>query len=148
MRITQEADYALRICVQLAQTEFPVGAPQLSSDLSVPLRFTSKILRKLMLAGVVSSTRGVNGGFSLKKTANELSLRRVIEAVDGAIAIRHCLAQRHNCSFQPEKSKCRFHRVFEELNGIITSRLELLSVADMVNPDIPVTELTERLYKF
>ena len=148
MRITQEADYALRICALLAQADIPVGAPQLAAELSVPSRFTSKILRKLMLAGVVSSTRGVNGGFSLKLSAKELTLKRVIEAVDGVIAIRHCLVPEHNCGYQPKKSSCRFHRVFEELNTIITSRLDLLSVADMVDADIPIGELTERLYKF
>ncbi len=148
MRITQEADYALRISAYLAQADMPIGAPHLSEELGIPLSFTSKILRKLLLAGLVQSTRGVGGGFSLAKEAKEVTLRQVIEAIDGAVAIRHCLDEGHSCSYQPNKSRCRFHRVFEELNGIIRGRLELFSIADMVNAAIPIEELTERLYKF
>ena len=146
MRITQEADYALRICTALAQTDAPVGAPRLSEELSIPQSFTSKILRKLMLAGIVKSTRGVNGGFSLNIASEDLSLKQIIESVDGVIAIRHCLLPEHVCSRHPSKPRCKFHLVFEELNSIITSRLEMISIADMVNEDIPVSELIERLH--
>ncbi len=148
MRITQEADYALRICLALSQAEHPVGAPHLSERLCIPHSFTSKILRELMLANLVRSTRGVNGGFSLSVMADQLSLKQVIEAVDGPIAIRHCLMGDHNCSYQPDKSKCRFHRVFEELNSIITSRLELITIADMADVNVPIDELIEKLNKF
>ena len=148
MRITMEADYALRISAFLAQSGQPVGAPHLSEALGIPPSFTSKILRKLLLAGLTQSTRGVGGGFTLAVDAKEVTLRQVIEAIDGAVAIRHCLDEGQTCSFQRDKTKCRFHRVFGELNGIIKSRLELLTIADMVDADIPVEELTERLYKF
>ena len=148
MRITQEADYALRICAMLARCEQPVATPRISAELFIPPRFASKILRELMLAGLVKSTRGINGGFSLAKNASTISLRQIIESIDGKIAIRHCLMDDHNCNFQKDKSKCRFHCVFEELNNMIVSRLELLTLSDMVDAEIPVSELMDRLYRF
>ncbi len=147
MRITQEADYALRICAALAQSEHPVATTQLSAELCIPPRFASKILRELMLGELVKSTRGVNGGFALAKTAGTVTLRMIIEAIDGKIAIRHCLMSECNCSYQRNKSKCRFHLVFEELNNIIKSRLDLLTLAHMIDTDIPTNELIDRLYK-
>ena len=146
MRITQEADYAIRICAALAKTKGIVGAPSLSEELGIPSRFASKILRKLMLAGLVKSVRGVGGGFTLAKEPGDISLRSIIEAIDGAIAIRHCLLSEHVCSYQGNKSKCRFHSVFEELNGIIVSRLEMLTLSDMVDESIPIGEIVKRLH--
>jgi len=148
MRITQEADYALRISTALSGADRPIGAPQLSNDLRIPQRFTSKILRKLLLAGLVLSTRGANGGFTLAENADNITLLQIIEAVDGETAIRHCLTEEHVCDFQPNKACCKYHRVFEELNRIITSRLNRLTIADMTNPQISACELTKRLYQF
>ena len=147
MRITQEADYALRMCSALAQSDAPMGAPKLSQMLSIPTASTSKVLRKLMLSGIVKSTRGANGGFSLEKSPDTITLRQVIEAVDGKIAIRHCLEECHICNFQSNKNECRFHCVFEQLNSLIQSRLDSLSIGDMVNLKIPVEELTTRFLK-
>lgn len=148
MRITQEADYALRICAMLAQTEGLVASTLLSKELCITPKFTSKILRELMLAGIVHSTRGINGGFTLGMEPANITLRRIIEAIDGPIAIRHCLMSEHNCSYQQDKNKCRFHVIFQELNSIITSRLDILTLADMIDSHIPANELVESLYKF
>ena len=148
MRITQEADYALRICAMLTMAEYPVASSVLSKELCVSPKFTSKILRELLLAGLVNSSRGINGGFTLAKSPQRITLRTVIEAIDGPIAVRHCLTDEHNCNYQKDKSKCRFHAVFQELNGIIISRLDLLTLKDMTDAEISVSDLAESLYKF
>ena len=145
MRITQEADYALRIVSLLAGSETPVGAPQVAEAVGVPSRFAMKILRKLSLGGVVKSTRGVSGGYRLALPPEEISLRSVIETIDGEIAIRHCLLADHICSRNADKGACRFHHVFAELNGMITERLSRLSIGDMVNDNIPINELVKIL---
>lgn len=141
MRITQEADYALRTAALLAQSPLPVGAPRIATTVSIPPRFAMKILRKLSLGGIVRATRGVTGGYSLALKAEEIRLRQVIEAIDGPIAIRHCLCGDYICDNSPNKGDCRFHRVFAALNGMITERLDRLTVADMINSALPVEEL-------
>lgn len=148
LRITQESDYALRICAALAQAEQPIATSQLAADLCIPPRFASKTLRELMLAELVLSTRGVNGGFALAKEAGDITLRMIIEAIDGRIAIRHCLMGEYTCSYQTDKSKCRFHRVFEELNNIIATRLDMLTLQDMVSSSVDVNELIEQLHRY
>ncbi len=145
MRITQEADYALRIVSLLAGGDIPVGAPQVAEAVGVPSRFAMKILRKLSLGGVVRSTRGVAGGYSLALPPEDISIRRIIETIDGEIAIRHCLLSDHVCSRNADKGACRFHHVFAELNGIIGERLSRLSIGDMVNERIPINELVNKL---
>ena len=61
MRITQEADYAIRIVSLLAQKGL-VGAPEMSENVKVPHGFAMKILRKLTSEGIIRSKRDVNGG--------------------------------------------------------------------------------------
>lgn len=145
MKITQEADYALRITSVLAMSEKPIGAPTVADRVAVPQRFAMKILRKLSLKGIVKSTRGVAGGYSLSTAAEELSLKRVIEAIDGRIAIRHCLCEEHVCTNSSDKSKCRFHNAFAYLNNLITERLDRLSIADMINPELSTEQIIEKL---
>ena len=147
MRITQEADYAIRICAALAKWEGMIGTPQLSENLCVPPRFTSKILRKLAQSGIVKSVRGVNGGFILAQKPKDVTLKSIIEAIDGEIAIRHCLLCDHNCSYQEDKSKCKLHQVFRELNEMISSRLEALTISDMVNESFSVEEIITKMKK-
>jgi Rrf2 family protein len=91
MRITQEADYALRIILLLSNSESVVSAKTISDNVSVPLRFTLKILSKLVGGGLVQSYKGAKGGYELKRPAGEISLLDVIEAIDGKIAINRCL---------------------------------------------------------
>ena len=143
MRITQEADYAIRICTHLAKTETTTGAPQLSEVLSIPPRSTSKILRKLMLSGLVKSTRGINGGFTLALPCDNITLKNIIEAIDGKIAIRHCLSDEYNCSLQHDKSKCRFHCIFEELNEMITECLDKFKLSDLIDQNLSTKELID-----
>lgn len=148
MRITQEADYAIRICAMLTRGNQPVSSTMLSKELAITPKFTSKILRELTLANLVHSIRGINGGFTLEREAKSITLRMIIEAIDGPITIRHCLVDEHNCSYQQDKSKCRFHVVFEELNSIIKSRLDILTLADMVDSQVSINELVDNLSKF
>ena len=140
MRITQEGDYAIRIVSLLAQKGL-VGAPEMSENVNGPQGFAMKILRKLTSEKIVRSKRGVNGGYELLRSPEDLTVADVIEAVDGEIAISKCLSPTHDCLNNPDKSRCRYHNVFASVNGIIKERLSRLTIDMMVNADIPIDEL-------
>lgn len=144
MRITQEADYALRITSLLAASDVPIGAPQIAESVCIPPRFAMKILRKLSLLGVVRATRGVSGGYSLYAKPAELSVRRVIEAIDGPIEVQKCLNSEHICTRNPNKSCCRFHKMFKALNNKITQSLDAITIGEMVDTEIPIEKLIEK----
>lgn len=145
MKITQEADYALRICTVLSAETKAVGAPQIAEAVHIPSRFAMKILRKLSLAGIVRSTRGVAGGYSLSLEAKGLSLLRVIEAIDGKTEIRNCLCETHNCSHNADKKGCRYHCLFAKLNEMICQRLERVTVGMVADEGVPLAELLTKL---
>ncbi len=133
MKLTQEADYALRIICRLAGEsaagDTPVGAATLSESVAVPMRFGLKILHKLAEAGIVRATRGNGGGYNLAESPETLTLRRVIEAIDGPITLNRCIADDHTCTNNPYKNACRLHHVFETLNAALIERLDRLTVA-------------------
>ena len=69
MRITHEADYAIRIMYCLAERNQTISAKQISDDSGVPSRFALKILRRLTQAGLTESFKGVSGGYQLARAA-------------------------------------------------------------------------------
>ena len=97
MKITREADYALRIVSMLAFEDSQVEAKAISEQKLIPYRFTLKILRKLVQAGIVKSFRGVNGGYKLNKDVSEITLYEVIETIDGVIDINRCITEPDIC---------------------------------------------------
>ncbi len=145
MKITQEADYALRMmCLLTKETaagNTPVGASTLAEGVAVPTRFGLKILHKLSEAELVKTSRGATGGYSLNADPISITVRRVIEAIDGPIEINRCLSDTHQCLNNPNKDCCRLHHVFEELNGQITERLDRLTVAMVVDKALGLGDL-------
>ena len=145
MKITQEADYALRMmCLLTKETaagKAPVGAATLAEGVAVPTRFGLKILHKLSQAELVKTSRGATGGCSLNADPATITVRRVIEAIDGPIEINRCLSDTHACLNNPNKDCCRLHHVFEELNSHITERLDRLTVATVVDEGVGLGDL-------
>ena len=145
MKITQEADYALRMmCLltkQSAVGNHTVGAATLAEGVAVPTRFGLKILHKLSEVELVKTSRGASGGYSLNVDPGTLTVRRVIEAIDGHIEINRCLSEAHLCLNNPNKDCCRLHHVFEALNGQLTERLDRLTIAMVVDDRVGLGDL-------
>ena len=87
MKLSRTVAYAVQATLQLAQSmsDVPVPCSQLASEGHMPERFLLQILRHLVTHGILHSTRGVEGGYSLKRAPEEISLLEVIEAIDGPL---------------------------------------------------------------
>jgi Rrf2 family transcriptional regulator, iron-sulfur cluster assembly transcription factor len=87
MRVPQRLDYALRAVVLLAlqpSGEY-VAAGDLAERLSLPRRFVEQQVTALARAGIVCCRRGASGGCALARSANEITVLDVVEAVQGAV---------------------------------------------------------------
>ena len=91
MRITQEACNAIRIVYYLAVQDKKLSAKQVSEGIGVSLRFSLKILRKLILCGIARSYKGMKGGYMLNRRPEEISVGEIIEVIDGPINILRTL---------------------------------------------------------
>ncbi len=110
MNITREADYALRVISLLSQVKKDtiISASKISDSEKIPSQFLLKILRKLRKASLVKSYMGVNGGYKLNKPSAEISLKDVIESIDGPIYINRCLYKPEDCN-RDFSSECSLH---------------------------------------
>ena len=133
MRITLESDYALRIVSALALTESVIDANALSEKTSVTPRFTLKILHKLVQGNLVISYKGSKGGYKLKKSPELITLKEVIELIDGPIAIARCLGTGESCSLNSDKTACIYHHIFDKISIELASKLQNITISDVLN---------------
>ena len=93
LRLTSADDYAVRAMIHLAC--LPEGASAMRNDIAevqkIPGSYMAKILRKLVRAGLLRSSRGVNGGFSMARPAAEISLLEIVEAIEGPLGMAPCV---------------------------------------------------------
>jgi Rrf2 family transcriptional regulator, nitric oxide-sensitive transcriptional repressor len=88
---SQTVEYALRASVYLAtHTDVPQPTEQIAQGTKVPPAYLSKVLQAMARSGVVKSHRGLRGGFTLVKPAEELTILEVVNAVDPIQRINTC----------------------------------------------------------
>ena len=85
MRLSRAAAYALGAVLQLGNTPpgMPIPCSQLAKYGQMPERFLLQVLRSLVNHGILSSTRGVDGGYSLARSLDDISLLQILEATEG-----------------------------------------------------------------
>ena len=109
---------AMKSCAMLAE----------ATGLSEPT--VSKILKQLGKVEIVKSVRGINGGYRLGRAIEAISIRDVIAAIDGPVAITSCVdVQASECSLS---DVCRVHGRWGGVNDAIRAALEQVSLADMI----------------
>jgi Rrf2 family protein len=87
MKMSRTVEYAVQAMLQLAEHEpgVPIPCSRLAAAGQMPERFLLQILRNLVTHGILASTRGVEGGYTLERPADQISLLEVIEAIDGPL---------------------------------------------------------------
>jgi Rrf2 family protein len=112
MRITTLAEYGVICALHLARraSEGPITGREIADAERLPGDYVEQILLRLRRAGLVRSTRGAHGGYSLARSADEISIRDVIEASETMTFDLHCVSHpvgeercssSHNCSIRP-----------------------------------------------
>ena len=114
--LSQTAEYGLRAMVWIAAQ--PPGEPLLARDIAagtgISVEFLSKILRRLVVAGVLESRKGRGGGFTLARPAEKISFRNVLEAVDAYPIEGRCAFGWGACS---QSRPCPLHSSWEAIGG-------------------------------
>ncbi|MEM6655311.1 MAG: Rrf2 family transcriptional regulator [Planctomycetota bacterium] len=91
MAVSQTAEYALRAVVWLAQNPGnPQTTQQLADGTQVSINYLPKVLQPLGRAGILTSQRGINGGYTLQSDPAELSLLDIVNCVDPIHRIKRC----------------------------------------------------------
>lgn len=131
MRMTLESNYAIRIVELLADTGEKIDAKTIAEEGDIPLRFCLKILRKLAADDIIVSFKGSKGGYMLNGKPEDITLRRVIEAVEGPFIISKCQGQAFSCN----KQHCRLHNIYAEISQSMRDKLESYNFGELVKTD-------------
>jgi Rrf2 family protein len=131
IRLSKRTDYGLMAIRQLAM--LPKGecrsAREIATEHHIPPALLAKLLQRLARCGLVASHHGTKGGYRIARPAASISLRDVIEAIEGSTAVVECL--------DPCKRGCAQHdscTVREPLHHVQRRILEVLghtSVSDL-----------------
>jgi Rrf2 family protein len=98
MLLTRASEYALLALDIVRNSEQPIGAEQLATQLSIPKSFLAKILQSLAKAEILESKKGAHGGFILLKNSNEISIAEIIIAAEGKTpAVFDCTQYTDSC---------------------------------------------------
>jgi FeS assembly SUF system regulator len=102
LRMSKLTDYGLVLLTHLAEggpAEARTAAA-LAERSHVPAPTVAKILKALSHAGLVVGQRGRRGGYSLARSADEISVAAVVEALDGPVALTECSTAGSTCSLE------------------------------------------------
>ncbi len=131
MVITRATEYAVRTVIYLAQQ--PKDEIVLKKDIcrtqDVTPAFLTKILQPLIKAGIVTSQRGVGGGFLLAKDASEITLYDILQAEEGPLKINHCLIDSESCE---RDAYCSAHDAWAEAQTELATVLKKYNIAYLV----------------
>jgi Rrf2 family iron-sulfur cluster assembly transcriptional regulator len=129
-RINRRTDYAVRVMVALAKR--PAGArlstKAIQDEMLTPRAFLQRIIADLSKAGLVDTYPGPNGGLQLSRPAEEINLRHIWEAIEGALLISDCVQSADAC---PLYTGCPVHLRWMRLQNLIVKELEGSSLAQL-----------------
>ena len=142
MRITTLAEYGVICALHLARrsAEGPITGREIAEAEQLPGDYVEQILLRLRRAGIIRSTRGAHGGYTLAKDAAAISIRDVIAASETTTFDLHCVSHpvgedrcssSHNCSIRP---------VWMLLQQKIDDVLEGVHLSDLLHDEPVVRE--------
>jgi Rrf2 family iron-sulfur cluster assembly transcriptional regulator len=130
MELTRKGEYAIRGIIYLAQQ--PPGKISLISEIAeaadVPQTFLAKIFQGFAKIGIVNSYRGTGGGFTLGRSPESITLREVVEAVEGPIVPNRCLMGVGYCD---RGENCNVHPVWRKVQSQVVQILDSVTVEEM-----------------
>jgi FeS assembly SUF system regulator len=136
-------DYGTMVLAQLAANGHGLStAGQVADATHLAQPTVSKVLKSLVHAGLVVSTRGVQGGYTLARPASAISAAEILDALEGPVAITECSSSRGGCDLE---SYCRVGTAWQRINHSIRGALEAVSLADLQEQHEPLPTLRQDL---
>ncbi len=136
-KVTQIAEYGIHVILHIANRNHHghkiVTAQEISDSQNISLNYTQQILMKLRQGGLVESIRGPKGGFYLKKSPHEITLRMILELTEGETAEIICEKNPIKQEFCSLEANCYLKSVWFGLKDVINEYLEKVTIEDLLN---------------
>ena len=130
LRLSKKADYALMAVRHLALKSGPLSASarEIAEQYDIPIELMAKVLQRLVRAGLLISTQGTRGGYTLSRPASSISVADVIQAIDGPFTVTACSTEKNDCE---QYSKCSIRDQLWQIRERIAVTLGTVSIAEM-----------------
>jgi Rrf2 family cysteine metabolism transcriptional repressor len=130
LKLSTKGRYGLRAMIDLAQAE--PGEPVLMAEIARRQGLSRKYLHSLLVAlknaGLVRSVRGARGGYVLARSPGSIRAREVFEALEGKLAINHCVEKPSLC---PRYRSCEARKLWKAVNQAIFDVMEGVSLREL-----------------
>jgi Rrf2 family protein len=123
MQLTRGCEYAIRALVYLTmrRDDEPILLADIAEGIGAPPNYLSNIFQILSRLDLVRSHRGAKRGYSLAQSPDEISLRQVVEGIEGPISISTCNMDTGWCD---KEDSCSLFGVWEDIQQTITKKLD------------------------
>lgn len=139
LRMSKLTDYGTMVLAQLAASDAGwTTAHQVAVATHLGQPTVSKLLKTLVRAGLVVSSRGVQGGYALARPAAAISAATILDALEGPVAITECSSSSGGCDLE---SYCRVGSAWQRINTSIRKALEDISLEDLQTRREPLPNL-------
>ena len=149
MKISAQEEYGLRCLLQLARAETVGESLTLSQLARLEGRSTAnagKLMWILSKAGLVQSTRGTKGGYSLARPASEIHLNRVIRVLEGEPAESHCKSYAGVLDACVHTGDCGIRPVIVELHQIVDNALAEITLSQLLGTEANVDAILHQIH--
>jgi len=131
MQVSKTLDYAVRSLAFMGRTPVnTLNMKEISRSQNIPINYLAKIMRRLVERGIVQSTVGPEGGYILRRTPNNITLKEVYEAIEGEFRIIDCMDKGKICVFH---ENCGQLTVWDKVRVSMLNVLENTTIYDIVN---------------
>ena len=137
----KETEYALRglVYIQIQnQLGKNPGITEIASKIGTPPSFTAKILQRLVRIGFIESIKGKNGGYYFDSKSPELSLKKVVVAIEGDKIFSDCGFGLKHCDYE---NPCPLHEAYDPIRKAIDNLLSIETIQSQAKKDNTATVL-------
>jgi Rrf2 family protein len=128
LRLSKKADYALMAMKHLAQQAGSTSAREIAEQYDIPIELMAKVLQRLVRTGLLVSTQGTRGGYTLSRPSASISVADVIQAIDGPVTVTACSSEKSDCE---QYGKCSIRDPLWQIRERIVATLGTVTIAEM-----------------
>jgi len=143
LRLSKKADYALMAMSHLARKQggaASTSARDIAERYDIPIELMAKVLQRLVRTGLLVSTQGTRGGYTLSRPSGLISVADVIQAIDGPFTVTACSTEKHDCE---QYTKCNVRGPLWQIRERIVMALGTVSIAEMAADGEPAPAAAE-----
>ena len=136
LRLSKKADYALIAMKHLAQKSDgaqSTSAREIAEQYDIPIELLAKVLQRLVRTGLLVSTQGTRGGYTLSRAPLSITVADVIQAIDGPLTVTACSTEKNDCE---QYSKCSIRDPLWQIRERIVAALGTVTLSEMATDNV------------